>query len=62
MSGPNVNHFRLEMSHREENFEKDGRNKSPDKAVCRGLEHWLDQECLLGVSVHGCFVALEIKL
>lgn len=45
-----------------ENFEKDGTNKSPDKAVCRGLEHWLDQECLLGVSVHGCFVALEIKL
>ena len=31
-----------------EAFGKNGRDKSPEKAVCLDLEHWLDQESLLG--------------
>ena len=50
------------MSHWVEASEKNGRDKSPEKAVCWGLEHWLDQESLLGVSVYGFLAALEIRL
>ena len=35
MFGPNRTHFGL-------------KDKSPEKAVCLDLEHWLDQESLLG--------------
>ena len=45
-----------------EAFEKNGKNESPDQAVCQGLEHWSGQESVLGVSVYACLVALEIKL
>ena len=31
-----------------EAFGKNGRNKSPEKAVCLDLKHWLAQESLLG--------------
>ena len=30
-----------------EAFGKNGRNKSPEKAVCLDLKHWLAQESLL---------------
>ena len=62
MFGPNTTHFELEMSYWVETFDKNGKNESPDEAVCWGLEHWLDQESLFGVSVYGCLVALEITL
>ena len=59
---PNTTHFGIEMSHWVEAFEKNGNNESPNKAVCWGLEHWLDQKSLWGASVYGCLVALEIKV
>ena len=56
MFGPNATQFRLQINQWVEACEKNGRNESPDKAVCSDLEHWFQESLFWGFCIwlSGC--------